>query len=73
MSTRPTRRPASASSSDWNLGVSGQVRGGLHYALTVQDLLDEKPLQPAGLEVPFLPKAVPQPGRILRATVGGTF
>ena len=57
----------------WNAGVSGQARYGLHYALTVQDLLDEKPLQPAGLEVPFLPKAVPQPGRILRASVGGTF
>jgi outer membrane receptor for ferrienterochelin and colicins len=57
----------------WNLGLSGQTPGGLRYSAFVQDLLDQRPLEPAGLEVPFLPKAVPQPGRTLRASVEASF
>ena len=56
-----------------NLGLSGQTRSGLRYSAVVQNLLDQTPLEPAGLEQPFLPKAVPQPGRALRATIGGSF
>lgn len=57
----------------WNLGLSGQTPGGLRYGVLVQDVLDQRPLLPAGFEVPFLPKAVPQAGRMLRVTVGGSF
>ncbi len=57
----------------WNLGLAGQTGGGLRYSASVQNLLDQKALEPAGLEVPFLPKAVPQTGRTLRAMVGASF
>jgi outer membrane receptor protein involved in Fe transport len=57
----------------WNLGLSGHTQGGLRYSASVQNLLDQRELEPAGLEVPFLPKAVPQTGRTLRATVGASF
>ncbi len=43
----------------WNFGLAGQTASGLRYSASVQNLLDQKALEPAGLEVPFLPKAVP--------------
>ena len=57
----------------WNLGLSGQFSSGLRYSAFVYDLLDERPLLPAGLEVPFAPRAVPQTGRAVRVSVGGSF
>jgi outer membrane cobalamin receptor len=56
----------------WNVGLAGQA-GRLRYGALVQNLLDNHPLEPAGLEVPFSPRAVPQPGRTLRLHVGGSF
>jgi outer membrane receptor protein involved in Fe transport len=58
----------------WNAGLTGALgRGGPRFTLLVQNLLDQKPLLPAGLEVPFAPRAVPQVGRTFRATLGGSF
>ena len=58
----------------WNAGFTGALgRNGPRFQLLVQNLLDEKPLIPAGLEVPFAPRAVPQPGRTFRATIGSAF
>ena len=58
----------------WNVGFTGTLgRNGPRFQLLVQDLLDQKPLIPAGLEVPFAPRAVPQPGRTFRATIGSAF
>jgi outer membrane receptor protein involved in Fe transport len=58
----------------WNLGLTGTLgRHGPRFTLLVQNLLDQKPLLPAGLEVPFAPRAVPQTGRTFRATLAGSF
>ena len=58
----------------WNIGFTGTLgRGGPRFQLLVQNILDQKPLIPAGLEVPFAPRAVPQVGRMFRATIGGAF
>ena len=58
----------------WNVGFTGTLgRGGPRFQLLVQNVLDQKPLIPAGLEVPFAPRAVPQTGRAFRATIGGAF
>ncbi|MGZ6142501.1 MAG: hypothetical protein ACXWLM_04140, partial [Myxococcales bacterium] len=58
----------------WNVGFTGALgRNGPRFQLLVQDLLDQKPQIPAGLEVPFAPRAVPQTGRSFRATIGSAF
>ena len=58
----------------WNVAFTGTLgRSGPRFQLLVQDLLDQKPLIPAGLEVPFTPRAVPQPGRTFRATIASAF
>jgi outer membrane receptor protein involved in Fe transport len=58
----------------WNAGFTGHLgRSGPRFSILVQNLLDQKPLLPAGLEVPFAPRAVPQAGRTFRATIGGSF
>ena len=58
----------------WNLALTGTLgRSGPRFQLLVQDLLDQKPLVPAGLEVPFTPRAVPQAGRTFRATIASAF
>ena len=57
-----------------NLGVTGALGGaGPRFSLFVLDALDQRPLIPAGLEVPFSPRAVPQTGRTFRATFSGSF
>jgi len=58
----------------WNVSLTGSLGpSGPRFTLTVQDLLDQRPLIPAGLEVPFAPRAIPQQGRTFRATIGGSF
>jgi outer membrane receptor protein involved in Fe transport len=58
----------------WNLGFTGTLgRSGPRFQLLVQNLLDQKPLIPAGIEVPFTPRAVPQTGRSFRATIATAF
>ena len=58
----------------WNAGLSGEyARLGLRYGAFVENLLDEHPLDPAGLEVPFPGHAVPQAGRTMRFQLGGSF
>jgi len=58
----------------WNVGLTGTLgRSGPRFQLLVQDLLDQKPLIPAGIEVPFTPRAVPQTGRTFRATIASAF
>jgi outer membrane receptor protein involved in Fe transport len=58
----------------WNLGFTGTLgRSGPRFQLLVQNLLDQKPLIPAGIEVPFIPRAVPQTGRTFRATIASAF
>ena len=58
----------------WNLGLTGELgHGGPRYSAFVYDLLDQKPRQPAGLEVPFPLHAVPQQGRTFRVSISGAF
>ena len=58
----------------WNVGFTGTLgRRGPRFTLTVQDLLDQRPLLPVGFEVPFTPRAVTQPGRTFRATIYSAF
>jgi outer membrane receptor for ferrienterochelin and colicins len=60
----------------WNLGLSGdytQERYGLHYGAFVQNLLDQKPLLPAGPEISFPAHAIPQYGRTVRLQIGASF
>jgi outer membrane receptor for ferrienterochelin and colicins len=57
-----------------NFGVSGSLgSAGPRFSLFVLDALDQRPLIPAGLEVPFSPRAVPLAGRTFRATFAGSF
>jgi iron complex outermembrane receptor protein len=58
----------------WNVGFTGTLgRSGPRFQLLVQNVLDSKPQLPAGLEVPFTPRAVPQTGRTFRATISSAF
>ena len=58
----------------WNAGFTGTLgERGPRFTMVVQNLLDQRPLIPAGLEVPFAPRAVPQAGRLFRATLSGSF
>jgi outer membrane receptor protein involved in Fe transport len=58
----------------WNAGLSGEsARLGLRYGAFVENILDERPLVPAGLEVPFPGHAVPQLGRTIRVQLGAAF
>jgi outer membrane receptor protein involved in Fe transport len=58
----------------WNLGLTGSLGSrGPRFSLIAQNLLDQQPLIPAGLEVPFAPRAVPQQGRSFRASLTGSF
>ncbi len=58
----------------WNVGFTGTIgQRGPRFTLVVQNLLDQQPVIPAGLEVPFAPRAVPQAGRLFRATLSGSF
>ena len=58
----------------WNLGLTGNLgHRGPRFSLLAQNLLDQQPLIPAGLEVPFAPRAVPQQGRTFRASLSGSF
>jgi outer membrane receptor protein involved in Fe transport len=58
----------------WNLGLSGEYsRYGLRYGAFVYNLLDQKPLLPAGPEVAFPNHAVPQYGRTLRLQFAAAF
>jgi hypothetical protein len=58
----------------WNVGFTGALgQRGPRFTLVVQNLLDQRALIPAGLEVPFAPRAVPQAGRLFRATLSGSF
>ena len=71
---QPSR--AVGESLQWNLGLSGnyaQQRYGLHYGAFVQNLLDQKPLLPAGPEISFPAHAIPQYGRTVRLQIGASF
>lgn len=58
----------------WNLGFSGEyARYGLRYGAFIQNLLDEKPLLPAGPEISFPNHAIPQYGRTLRLQLAASF
>ena len=58
----------------WNVGLSGEYgRYGLRYGAFVQNLLDEKPLLPAGPEISFPNHAIPQYGRTLRLQLAASF
>ena len=58
----------------WNLALTGTLgHRGPRFSLVAQNLLDQQPLIPAGLEVPFAPRAVPQAGRTFRASISGSF
>jgi outer membrane receptor protein involved in Fe transport len=58
----------------WNVGFTGTLgRSGPRFQLLVQNLLDQKVEIPAGIEMPFTPRAVPQVGRTFRATISTAF
>jgi hypothetical protein len=58
----------------WNLGISGEYpRYGLRYGAFVDDLLDVRPLLPAGPEISFPDHGVPQYGRTLRLQLAASF
>ena len=60
----------------WNLGISGEYtrsRFGLRYGAFVDNLLDQKPLEPAGPEISFPAHAIPQYGRTVRLQIGASF
>ena len=58
----------------WNVGFTGRYEPWhLRYGAFVDDLLDERPLLPGGLELPFPSHAVPQLGRTLRVTAAASF
>lgn len=56
----------------WNLGLSGEHRR-LRYGAFVTDLLDQRPVMPAGPEISFPNHGVPQYGRMLRLTLAAYF
>ena len=65
---------ATGESLSWNLGLTGRYAPWrLRFGAFVDDLLDEKVLQPGGLEIPFPNHAVPQVGRTVRLTAAITF
>jgi outer membrane receptor for ferrienterochelin and colicins len=60
----------------WNLGLSGELsqsRLGLRYGAFVDNVLDQKPLEPAGPEISFPAHAVPRYGRTVRLQIGASF
>jgi len=58
----------------WNVGLSGEYqRFGVRYGAFVYDLLDQKPLLPAGPEIAFPDHAIPQYGRTLRLQFAASF
>ena len=58
----------------WNLGLSGEyARYGLRYGAFIDNLLDERPLLPAGPEISFPNHAIPQYGRTLRLQLAASF
>ena len=58
----------------WNLGLSGEyARYRLRYGAFVYNLLDQKPLLPAGPEISFPNHAIPQYGRTLRLQLAASF
>jgi outer membrane receptor for ferrienterochelin and colicins len=59
---------------NWNVGLTGvYTPWHLRYGAFVDDLLDERPLLPGGLEIPFPNHAVPQLGRTLRLSFSASF
>jgi outer membrane receptor for ferrienterochelin and colicins len=60
----------------WNLGVSGEYARGrysLRYGAFVDNILDQRPLLPAGPEIAFPLHAIPQYGRTIRLQLGASF
>ena len=58
----------------WNAGLSGEYsRFGVRYGAFVYDLLDQRPLLPAGPEIAFPNHAIPQYGRTLRLQFAASF
>ncbi len=59
---------------NWNAGLTGvYAPWQLRYGAFVDNVLDEKPLLPGGLEIPFPNHAVPQLGRTFRITANASF
>ncbi|MBS2024303.1 MAG: TonB-dependent receptor, partial [Deltaproteobacteria bacterium] len=58
----------------WNAGIAGSYnKWNLRYGVYVQNLLNERINLPVGNESPFEGHQVPQPGRIIRVQLSGTF
>jgi outer membrane receptor protein involved in Fe transport len=56
----------------WNIGLAGEHRR-LRYGAFVTNLLDQRPVLPAGPEISFANHGVPQYGRMLRLTMAASF
>ncbi|HEX4386758.1 MAG TPA: hypothetical protein VH083_27575, partial [Myxococcales bacterium] len=56
----------------WNLGLTGEASH-FRYGAFVDNLLDQRPLLPAGPEISFPLHAIPQYGRTVRLQIGASF